>query len=165
MNAAVWDELIKPCLARLQESMAGLEPRQLQNGSHLGCDKFSSFKNDSYTHTHGNSLMGQWLRFWFSPLQGSKGLTPGWGTKIPHALGCQKKKKKKPNQEYTPSYHLDVRESGLFVTPVLIYWGNIWGQVTVCSHPQPYQQESNKSRQSPYPPEKDSLCHWGLHAS
>ena len=27
--------------------------------------------------------------------------------------------------------------------------GNIWGQVTMCSHPQPYQEES-KANQSPY---------------
>lgn len=142
--------------------MAGLEPRQLQNGSHLGCDKFSSFKNDSYTHTHGNSPVGQWLRF-RSSNAGSKGSTPGRGTKIPHALGCCQKQKNK-NPEYTPSYHLMAMNLGLFVTPVLIYWGTYAVKSPCVPTPSLTRRSQKKTRQSPYPPEKDSLCHGGaLH--
>ena len=41
--------------------------------------------------TFGNSLVVQWLGLWAS-ISGDMGCIPGWGTKIPHAAGCGKKK-------------------------------------------------------------------------
>ena len=40
------------------------------------------------------SLVVQWLRL-CTPNSGDVGLTPGWGTEIPHAVQCDQKKKKK----------------------------------------------------------------------
>ena len=35
------------------------------------------------------------MAFNYLPLQGGTGLIPGWGTMVPHAVGCSQKLKKK----------------------------------------------------------------------
>ena len=48
--------------------------------------------NQTRCSTRGTSLVVQWLRLHASTT-GGMGLIPGWGTKIPHAMQCGKKKK------------------------------------------------------------------------
>ena len=54
----------------------------------------------------GISVVVQWLEFHPSTT-GSMGLIPSWGTKIPQAMQCSQKKKRKKERNTTWEGHLD----------------------------------------------------------
>ena len=78
-------------------SSGSSQPRNRTRVSCIACGFFTNCtirkKTISLITSLGTSLVVQWLRLHTSPV-GGEGLSPGWGTKIPHTTWHGQKKKK-----------------------------------------------------------------------